>query len=46
MHYIYIYMLTPLFSYYSLLHDSVLKDPSLGNTDTFFEQSQQNTIFT
>jgi len=36
-------MLTPLQSHYTLLHVSALKEPSLGSTDTFYEQGQQNT---
>ena len=36
------YMLTPLYSHYTLLHVSALKAPSSGSTDTFCEHGQQN----
>jgi len=35
-------MLTPLYSHYTLLHDSTLKGPSSGSTDTYCQQGQQN----
>jgi len=37
-------MLAIFYSYYSLLHVSVLREPSPGSTDTLYEQGQQNQI--
>jgi len=37
-----LHMLKPLYSHYTLLHDSALKGPSSGSTDTYCEQGQHN----
>jgi hypothetical protein len=37
-----LYMSTPLYSHYTLLHVSAHKGTSLGSTDTFYEQGQPN----